>query len=358
MWTDTPLARRLGLSLPLLQAPMAGAAAPELGIAVSEAGGLGALSVAMASPAQIAEQVALFRSQSTRPFNLNLFAYEPQAASAEQLARLHARLAPIRAELGLPQPTGPLKLPPDLDAQYQAAIDARPPVFSFTFGIPRREHLDELRRRGAFLIGTATTVEEALALQDAGVDALCAQGSEAGGHRGTFIGRAEDALIGTIALVPLIAARVKLPVVAAGGIMDGAGLAAALALGAQAAQLGTAFLATPEAKLSPLHLRALRSPEAARTRVTRAFSGRAARGIVNRLMEHLDAHPDELLPYPLQGAAIRDVRAAAAAQQRAELQQLWAGQGAPRIRAMPARELVRALAEEAEAATRRGPGAP
>lgn len=350
MWNETPLAKKLGLAWPIIQAPMAGAAAPELALAVCEAGGLGTLSVAMAKPAQIAEQASFLRAHTKAPFALNLFAFEPGTASAEQIARMQARLAPIRAELGIPPPSSELAKPEDLDAQYRAAIDARPAVFSFTFGIPRREYLDAFRKLGTLLVGTATNLDEALALEQAGVDALCAQGSEAGGHRGTFIGRAEDALIGTMALVPLIAAKVKLPVIAAGGIMDGRGIAAALALGAQAAQLGTAFLACPETQLQPLHLAALKSPAAARTRVTRAYSGRAARGIVNRLMEHLDAHPEELLPYPLQSAAIRDIRAAANAQARWELQQLWAGQGAPLVRALPAGELLRTLAREVDEA--------
>ena len=349
MWTDTPLTQKLGLALPIIQAPMAGAVGPELTVAVCEAGGLGSLSAAMLSPAKIREQAAFVRARTSSPFALNLFSFEPGAASEAQVARMQALLAPMRAELGIPAPNGALASAEDLEAQYQAALEVKPPVLSFTFGIPRRELLEAFRARGTLLVGTATHLNEALALEQAGVDVICVQGSEAGGHRGTFIGRAEDALIGTLTLVPLVAARVKLPVIAAGGIMYGRGVAATLALGAQAAQLGTAFLACPEAGLHPLHLSALRSPAAAHTRITRAFSGRAARGIVNRLMEHLDAQPDALLPYPLQGAALRDLRAAANAQQRWEYQQLWAGQGAPLIRPMPAGELVQTLAREAEA---------
>ncbi|MFL5322547.1 MAG: NAD(P)H-dependent flavin oxidoreductase [Myxococcaceae bacterium] len=346
MQLDTSLVRRLGIRWPIFQAPMAGAAATDLAVAVGEAGGLGALSVALEPAARISEQAQFVRARTKAPFNLNLFAYEPSSASADQLRRMHERLAPIRAELGIPSP----KIEPvarELDAQYEAAIRVAPPVFSFTFGIPRREYLDAFRKSGTFLIGTATHPDEARALADAGVDAICAQGSEAGGHRGTFLGDARDALIGTSTLVPLCRAAVKLPIIAAGGIMDGRGVAAMLALGAEAAQLGTAFLACPETKLQPLHLSALRSPHAAKTRVTSAFSGRAARGIVNRLMEYLDADPDSLLPYPLQSDAIRDIRAAANAQGRWEFQQLWAGQGAPLMRSVPAKELIEALVREA-----------
>lgn len=222
---------------------------------------------------------------------------------------------------------------------------ARPRVFSFTFGAPSAAQIAEVRAAGIFVVGTATTLEEAEALAALGADAVCAQGSEAGGHRGTFIGRAEDALVGTLALTRLVAARVRVPVLAAGGIMDGAGIRAALALGAEAVQLGTAFMLCPEAGTHPAHRTELASAAGRTTVVTRAFSGRAARGVRNRFtdaFERVDA-----APFPQQQGLTAELRAAAVALGRADLMQLWAGQGAPLARAMPAAALLRALADEA-----------
>jgi nitronate monooxygenase len=224
-------------------------------------------------------------------------------------------------------------------------IRARPAVFSFTFGMPTRAELDDVRGAGIYTIGTATTVAEAEALERLGVDAICAQGAEAGGHRGTFLGRFEDALVGTMALVPQLVRAVRVPVLAAGGIMDGAGLRAALALGAAGAQLGTAFLDCPEAGTAAAHRRALASEAARVTSVTRAFSGRPARGIRNRFVELFERV--EPAPFPQQQALCADIRAAAAAAGRTDLMQMWAGQTASLIRSLPAAELVERLAVEA-----------
>ncbi|MCU1278296.1 MAG: Nitronate monooxygenase, partial [bacterium] len=329
-----------------VQAPMAGGPdTPALAAAVAEAGALGSLGCAYSTPAEIDARVAELRRLTARPFALNLFirADEPEDASAS--ARVAPLLRELRRELGLPDEPAAARAPVAFEAQLEAVLRAGPALFSFTFGMPTREQVAALRARAIAVVGTATSVDEAEALAALGVDAICAQGAEAGGHRGTFLGRFEDALVGTMALVPLVAARVRLPVIAAGGIMDGRGVRAALALGAQAVQLGTAFMACPEAGTHAAHRRALQSDEARRTVITRAFSGRPARGIRNRFTDRFE----ELAaaPFPQQQRLTAELRAAAAAQGRTDLMQLWAGQGAPLLRALPAGELVRTIAREA-----------
>jgi nitronate monooxygenase len=234
---------------------------------------------------------------------------------------------------------------------FPVLLEERVPVFSFTFGIPPREMLDACRKSGILSMGTATTVSEARALEEAGVDFICAQGAEAGGHRGTFDRDAEPALIGTLALVPQVADAVRAPVIAAGGVMDGRGLAAALALGASAVSLGTAFLLCPEAGTSGPYRAALREARDDSTVITRAFSGRAARGLGNRFTRQMSGEP--LAPYPVQNALTREIRAAAAKAGDSGLLSLWAGQGAPLLREEPARELVARILREAEAAIAR-----
>jgi nitronate monooxygenase len=245
----------------------------------------------------------------------------------------------------LPNEPAVPKPPPSYDEQLAAVLRARPRVFSFTFGVPAPAEFAALRAAGIFVVGTATSLDEAEALAAAGVDAICAQGSEAGGHRGTFLGRVNDALVGTLALTRQIVAQASVPVIAAGGIMDGAGIRAALALGAAAVQLGTAFLLCPEAGTHPAYRAALISPAARTTVITRAFSGRAARGIKNRFTDTFESV--EAAPFPQQQQLTAELRAAAASQARADLMQLWAGQGAPLLRTCPAAELLRTLAREA-----------
>jgi nitronate monooxygenase len=340
------LLQRLGIRLPILQAPMAGGPdTPELAAAVSDAGGLGALGCGYLSPEQIEATVGRLRQLTGRPFALNLFVRGEVSEDPTAVARVTPILDEFRRELGLPPAAGPRKPPPSYPLQLAAVVRARPRLASFTFGMPTPEELRTLHAADIYVLGTATSLDEAEALAALGVDGICAQGSEAGGHRGTFLGRVEHSLIGTLALTRQIVARVPLPVVAAGGIMDGAGIRAALALGAAAVQLGTAFMLCPEAGTNPAHRAALVSPDARRTVVTQAFSGRDARGISNRFT---DAFADiETAPFPQQQDLTADHRAAAAAQGRADLMQLWAGQGAALIRQMPARELVKTLAAEA-----------
>jgi nitronate monooxygenase len=322
---------------------------PALVAAVSEAGGLGCIGAAYLTPQQIADSARAVRERTRRPFGINLFAPTAAPAAPANLAAALARVAPYYAELGLPPPLPPA-LPRDtFDDQLAACLDSGAAVFSFTFGMLPARAIERIKARGLLLFGTATTVDEAVLLERAGVDGVVAQGSEAGGHRGSFAGGFEESMIGTIALVPLIADAVRVPVIASGGIMDGRGVAAALALGAAAVQLGTAFLTCDEAGVPEAYKQAIL--DAGPSRITRAFSGRPARGLVNRFLAEVP--PEEILPFPLQNALTRPMRAAAAKAGRAELLSLWAGQGARLARRQPAAELVERLGREtAEAIAR------
>ena len=356
----------LALRLPIVQGPMTGSDTPALAAAVSAAGGLGMLGCGMRSPAAMAEAAAEVRRRTDRPFGLNLFVQETPAPDAATVDAALARLAPLYAEFGL-QPAVPARWCEDFAAQFDALLAARPAVASFTFGILSAEQVERLHRAGCYVIGTATTVAEALAWEGVGADAVCASGMEAGGHRGTFLqqgGHREDgaargalsqddftaSLVGTMALVPQCVDALRIPVIAAGGIMDGRGIAAAQALGAQAVQMGTAFLACPESAIGPAYRAALAQATAADTRVTRVYSGRPARGIVNTMLERLAPDEAAIPPYPVQNALTGALRRAAAEQGRADHLSLWAGQGVAAARPLPAGELVALLAQEWQAA--------
>lgn len=345
-------AERLGVEHPLVLAPMAGGpSTPALAAAVSNAGGLGSLGAAYLAPDEIRVAIEQTRRMTDRPFAVNLFA-GGATAGADDPGPMLALLARWHAELGI-EPPGVPALPADgFEAQLQAVLDAGAGIFSFAFGIPAQEVMAELKRRAVFTLGTATTVDEARALEDAGVDAVVAQGSEAGGHRSTFGGPFEAGMIGTMALVPQVADAVRVPVIASGGIMDGRGIAAAMALGASGVQMGTAFLATDEAGTSaPYRARLLESAEDA-TEVTRAYSGRPARGIRTAFMAEVADAGIPIPPFPLQNALTRPMRAAAAREGNAEALSLWAGQGLRLLRTGPAAALARELLDEADRAIR------
>jgi nitronate monooxygenase len=348
----TRLTERLGLAHPIVQAPMAGGmTTPELVAAVSNAGALGSFAAATTAPADIRRQVAAIRAATDRPFAVNLFVLAPAEANPSEVAFANALLAKYRLELGMETNAAPpAKWAEDFEAQFETVLDLAPPVFSSTFGAIGARKTAALKARGTFVIGTATNVAEAKLLESQGVDAILAQGGEAGGHRGTFVGRFEDSLIGTIVLVPQIVDAVTLPVIAAGGIMDGRGLAAVLALGASAAAMGTAFLAAPEAGTHPLHKEALAGSEDTGTTVTRAVSGRHARGIRTRYMEEMAAHADQLPAYPVTNALTTQLRAEAAKQGNTGLMVMWAGQGARMATVRPAAQIVAETAAQAEAA--------
>lgn len=347
--TRTALTRALGLAHPIIQAPMGGANAtpPALVAAVSESGALGFLGAAYMTPEEIGAACRAVRALTARPFGINLFAPLPAPPPLpSDPAPALARLAVYHAELGLAPPTLPGEPTLTFADQLAAALEGGARVLSFTFGLLPSDAVEAIRARSVYLIGTATTVDEAVALAGSGVDAIVAQGSEAGAHRGTFATPFEGALIGTIALVPQMVDAVRVPVIASGGIMDGRGIVAALALGASAVQMGTAFLVCEECGVAPAWKAAVPRARAEDTRVTRAFSGRPARGITNRVMTELDDAPGAILPYPQQNALTRAMRSAAARADRPEYLSLWAGQGAPLARAQPAAALIERLVEE------------
>jgi len=360
---QTILTDRLGLQHPIIQAPLAGGGdTPELVAAVCEAGALGSIGATYLTPQQIMDASAAVRAKTRRPFGINLFVPERALPDDIPMGTAVARVAPFYEELGLPRPEPPSRARRDFDAQLDAALEGGASVFSFTFGMLPASARDKVKARGVMLAGTATTVDEAVALERAGVDLVVAQGSEAGGHRGTFADAFdatafEQGMVGTLALVPQMVDAVGIPVIASGGIMDGRGIAAVLALGAVGAQLGTAFLTCEEAGISEAYKQALLEAREDQTRVTRAFSGRPARGIVNRFMREVEApwwpHQSSILPFPLQNTLTRPLRTAAAGQGRAEFLSLWAGQGVRMARRMKAADLVAALAEETDAAIRR-----
>jgi nitronate monooxygenase len=348
--TSSPIAT-LGLAHPIIQAPMAGGGdTPALVAAVSEAGGLGSIGAAYLSPAQIAEAATAVRARTRRPFAINLFSPLP-APPPTDLAPMIARLSPYYAELGLPPPAPPAPAAWSFDDQLAAVLDSGARLFSFTFAIPPAPAIAAAKARGLVVAGTATTVEEAVLLERAGVDIVVAQGAEAGGHRGSFAQPFEQAMVGTLALVPQVVDAVRVPVVASGGIMDGRGIAAVLALGAVAAQMGTAFLTSEEAGIPEAYKQAILATPEHRTAITRAFSGRAARGIVNRVMD--DLAEAEIPGFPLQNALTRPLRTAAAKAGRTEFLSLWAGQGLRLARRAKAADLVERLAAETRAAIAR-----
>ena len=341
------LTHTLGIALPILQAPMAGVQGSALAIAVARAGGLGALPCAMLAPSAMAEALTAFRAATDAPVNVNFFCHAPPAPDASAQARWQAALAPYYAEFGLDigaVPAGPGRRPFD-GAACDAIAPFRPEVVSFHFGLPEAALLERVKAWGARVLASATTVEEAEWLAAHGADAIIVQGLEAGGHRGMFLAEELTTQVGTFALLPQVREAVDLPLIAAGGIADARGVAAARALGAEAVQVGTAFLCCPESNTSAIHRRALMSDAARHTALTNLYSGRPARGIVTRLMSELGPMSDAAPAFPLATAAVAPLRAAAEAQGSGDFSPLWAGQNASRCRAVPAAEVVAELAE-------------
>ena len=352
----TVLTKRMGMTHPIIQAPLAGGGdTPALVAAVCNAGGLGFIGAAYLTPEQIGEASRQVRARTSQPFGINLFTPLPAPALPKDPKPALERIAPFFSELGLPPPVVPAPPADSFGAKLAAALDGGAAVFSFTLGILPKEVIEAIKSRGMFLIGTATTVEEAIALEKAKVDAVVAQGSEAGGHRATFGADFDSSMVGTISLVPQVVDAVTVPVIASGGIMDGRGIAAALALGASAVQLGTAFLTCDEAGVPEAYKEAILKARENETRLTRAFSGRPARGIVNRFVmefEESDA-ASAILPFPLQNDLTRPLRAAAAKLGRADFLSLWAGQGVRLAQRRMAEQLIECLAIETETTLRK-----
>lgn len=352
MWTSTRFTRKIGCRYPIVQGPMGGGAStPELVAAVSNAGGMGSLGAYHLPPDEILRAAADIRRLTDKPFALNLWIpreKEDPGQGEPDVTRALARLQPYRDEVGLPPVTEPpAPTVQDFERQFEAVLQIQPAVFSFVFGLLPGPMVGEARKRGILLIGTATTVEEAEALEEIGVDFICASGFEGGGHRGSFLRPAEKSLTGTLALVPQVVSAVRVPVLAAGGIADGRGVAASLVLGADAAQIGTAFLMTQESGASALHRAALADrTRARRTTLTRAYTGRLARMLANHYTEEMAQPPWEILPYPQQNELTRELRYAAARAGREDLLAFYGGQSAPLASLRSATDLFAALVEE------------
>ena len=336
----------LNIDLPIIQAPMAGVQASALAVAVSNAGGLGSLPAAMLTLDSLRSELQAIHTQTTRPYNVNFFCHTPPVPDAQQDADWRAALAPYYEAFGLDVgaiPAGPGRAP--FSAEVADVVEPfRPPVVSFHFGLPPADLLARVKSWGSQVLASATTVDEARWLQAHGADVVIAQGLEAGGHRGHFLSDDLTAQMGTFALLPQIVQAVDVPVIAAGGIADAAGVAAALALGAAAAQVGTAYLLCPEATTSAIHRAALQSEAARHTALTRLFTGRPARGIVNRVMRELGPLSPVAPAFPLATAAIAPLRAHAERLGSGDFSPLWAGQNTSGCRAIGAAELTRQLA--------------
>jgi nitronate monooxygenase len=348
MTSDTAVSRRLRLDAPIVQGPFgSGLSSVDLAVAVSESGGLGSFGVHHLDGAGIRDVTAKIRARTRRSFALNLWiphqeSEEPRVSDAQWREALEL-LRPWFEELRVELPARPARFTPRYDEQVEAVIELAPPVFSFVFGVAAADVLERCRRAGIVTIGAATTPAEAKALAGAGVDMVVASGMEAGGHRVSFLQEPEQCLTGTLALVPAVVDSVEVPVIAAGGIVDARGAAAVRALGAGAAQIGTAFLACEESNASPLHRRMLFGALAARTTLTRAFTGRLARSLHNEFIERLAGQEARLPPYPVQAWLTARLKDAAVAAGRADVVSLWAGQGVGRLRHRRARDLFEAL---------------
>ncbi len=349
------LAAHLGLRHPLVQAPMAGVSTPGLAAAVCEAGALGSLALGAGTVAQARQAIQQTRALTRGPFNVNVFCHAPAQRDAEREAAWLRHLAPLFESCGAAPPTALKEIYRSFvedEACFEMLLQERPAVISFHFGLPRAEWVQALREAGICLLATATSLREAALVEQAGVHAIVAQGLEAGGHRGMFDPQAPDECLPTAVLLRLLRRHSRLPLIAAGGIMDGQGVRAALDLGADAVQLGTAFVLCPESAADAGYRARLKSEAAHRTRLTAVLSGRPARGLVNRLMLHGEAAGSPVpASYPVAYDAAKQLQAAASRQANGELAAMaaahWAGQGAPLAREMPAAQLVRTLVDEA-----------
>ncbi len=341
------LKQLFGIDLPIIQAPMAGAQASAMAIAVSNAGGLGSLPCAMLNAESMRNELSIIKSQTNKPINVNFFCHATPLADADRENNWREKLAPFYAEFGIDPATIPYS--PGRasfnDAMADVLEEFRPMIVSFHFGLPSDHLLNRVKKLGAKILSSATTVDEALWLEAKGVDAVIAQGLEAGGHRGIFLSDDLTTQMGTMALLPQIVRAVKIPVIAAGGISDAAGVRAAISMGAIAAQIGTAFLLCPDATISAVHRAALKGEAARHTALTNIFTGRPARGIVNRVMKTIGPLNEAAPAFPLATSAIGPLRAKAEAQGSGDFSPLWSGQNATGCKEIGAAELTRELAQ-------------
>jgi nitronate monooxygenase len=349
-WTENRLTSRLGLQYPIIQGPLGGLSSQRLTAAVSNYGGLGSFGARGLKPEAIRKVIREIKSLTAKPFAVNLWvSMEDEGAltSTEEafnrsLSSLAKHIESVDGAMPSYRPYEPISF----EDQVQVLLDEGIPAFSFIYGIPSKQILNDFRRQGIALIGTATTTDEAIALERAGVDVIAASGFEAGGHRGSFLQPSEDSLTGTMSLVPQVVDAVTLPVVAAGGIGDARGVVAAFALGAEGVQMGTAFLACEESGASAHHRKAILNGQAKQTALTRGFTGRLARGIKNRLLDELNQKDTEILPFPLQHALVRNLSVPAEKAGRVEFLPLWAGQSANLSRCADVHALLDTLVDE------------
>ncbi|RFS18602.1 nitronate monooxygenase [Emticicia sp. C21] len=352
MWNQTKFTDLLGIQYPIVQGPFGGGlSSVELTTTVSNAGALGSFGMQPFTPEQIVETSLAIRKQTNKPFNLNLWVNDRDARLADfddkDYQTLTEIFKPYFDELGLPIPERPQNLGPKYEDQLQAIFEVKPAVFSFVFGIPNENDMEKLRSLGIKTVGTATTVDEAIALEKAGVDAIVATGMEAGGHRVSFLKSAEDSLTGLFSLIPQVADAVKVPIIAAGGIVDARGIKAAVALGAHAVQMGTAFLATAQSNASADHKERLFDPDAKYTILTKVFTGRLSRGLKNRLTEELKEKGNLMAPYPLQGKFMGHLKAyPATSSSNPDFKSFWAGQSASLLKYKDAKVLMESLVHE------------
>jgi nitronate monooxygenase len=349
-WNKTRISSFLGIEYPIIQGPLGGLSSQRLTATVSNFGGLGSFGAHSLSPSAIKDVIAEIRTLTSKPFAINLWvSMEDEGArtsGSEAFSRSLSYIAAHIRALDGTVPTYTPYVPMKFEDQARVLLDAKVPVFSFVFGVPPKEILDECRAQGILTIGTATTPDEAIVLEQAGIDMVVASGFEAGGHRGSFLRAAEESLTGTFALVPQVADAVSIPVIAAGGIADARGIVAAFALGAEGVQMGTAFLACEESGASILHRDAILGGNARRTGLTRGFTGRLARGIQNQLLEELNRPCVEILPYPLQRFLVRNLSILSEKAEKPELLQFWAGQSANLSRQSDATVLLQTLVSE------------
>jgi nitronate monooxygenase len=348
MWPDNRILDLFGIELPIIQAPMAGSAFSDMVVAVSQAGGLGSLACALFSVEQARKELDAIRRKTSRPINTNFFCHQPPRDDRAREMSWRQRLDTFFVELGLDSntPFANVNRAPFDDKMCDLVMEFHPEVVSFHFGLPDKNLLLRVRATGAKILSSATTVAEARWLEEEGCDAIVAQGYEAGGHRGMFLTQDVSTQVGTMALVPQLADAVKVPVIAAGGIADARGIVAAFALGASAVQIGTAYLHCPEAQISPIYRQALKNAKDHETAITNVFTGRPARGIVNRLVREVGPMSDVAPEFPLAAAAVASLRAKSEMAGSADFTPLWSGQAARLNRELPATELTKQLAAE------------
>jgi nitronate monooxygenase len=351
MWPDQRILDLFQIELPIVQAPMAGVGGSAMAIAAAEAGGLGSLPCAMLGADDMRAEIGIIRQQTSKPINLNFFCHQSVEVTAEHETTWRQTLAPFYQEYGLDtSSTAPaVARAPFGDMQCEIVEEFKPEIVSFHFGLPAADLLARVKSAGCLIISSATTVAEARWLAGQGCDAIIAQGYEAGGHRGIFLSDDISTQAGTMALVPQVVDAVDVPVIAAGGITDGRGIAAAFALGASAAQIGTAYLFTPEAKITNMHRAALADARDDQTALTNLFSGRPARSLINRVMREIGPMSSDAPPFPTAGGGLAPLKSKAEAEGRADFSSLWSGQAAALGRQMSSHDLTIKLADEAAA---------